>query len=408
MNDLVRGVRRVFPSVLAAMLLCSTGTWGQVRITVKNPSSSPRPNEPVVVPWTEIARAWPAVDPRALQLADENGAPLTLQVDDLDFDGTPDELTFVADFGPGQERVFTAGPGKADTGGTRALRTDAVDWKRIGGVLHSLVDDDVAGNARVRGAYRFDGVGWESDVIAYRLYLDARNAIDINGKRKPGLCWDYLGTSGADYQKDAGWGMDILQIGNALGIGGIGFWAGDSVLKPITLDRQRTRIVARGPVRAAVRVEYTGWDVGGEKENVTSLFTIYAGDRVSEQRVILEAGPSPKTLATGIVRLDSTEIAWNPGGGYLYTTGRQSRANDGLMMALNVSPGAVMKKTEDAVNHLLILKLVKGTPLKILLSAYWQGEHGTMWTGDRIREFLEATGRRLTEPLQVCVAGMGR
>ena len=33
------------------------------------------------------------------------------------------------------------------------------------------------------GLYRYEGTGWESDKIAYRLYFDERNVIDIFGKK---------------------------------------------------------------------------------------------------------------------------------------------------------------------------------------------------------------------------------
>jgi len=39
----------------------------------------------------------------------------------------------------------------------------------------------------------YEGPGWESDRVAYRLYLDGRNAIDIFGKRSPDLVLSKVG-----------------------------------------------------------------------------------------------------------------------------------------------------------------------------------------------------------------------
>jgi hypothetical protein len=321
----------------------------------------------------------------------------------MDLNGTLDELAFTADFTPRQRRSFSLTLTKAGeiAPPPSAPRTDAANWKRINQVLQAVDDDDVPGTGRIRGLYRFDGVGWESEVIAYRLYLDERNAVDIQGKRKPGLYWKFIGSSEVDYQQDADWGMDVLHVGPALGVGGIGFWLGDSVVKPVTVDRQRCRIVARGPVRAIVRVEYTGWLVGSAKADVSSVFTIYAGDRVSEHTITLQGGVESTTLATGIVKHASAEATWDDKMASLYTLGPQSRANDDLFMALSFAPNTVLKKTDGLYDHLVLLRAEEGKPLRFLISAVWRGETGSMWSEIRIQDFLRRTSSRLNAPLKI-------
>lgn len=375
----------------------------EVKIVATNPSDAVRPNEPVIVLWSQLAGRVPEPLDGPLCLTDEQGRPVNLQVDDLDLDGTPDEIAFIANFAPTQSRTFSLRVAKGEKvlNEEKPFRTDAQNWKRINGVLQAVDEDNLAGNKRDRTAYRFDGVGWESEAIAYRLYLDGRNAVDIQGKRKPGLYWKWIGESGVDYQLDADWGMDVLHVGPALGIGGIAFWAGDSVLKPLTLDQQRCRVISRGPVRAVVRVEYRGWNIGHRKVDLTSLFTISAGDRISEHRIFPGKVVSRETLATGIVKHDSTRVVWDPTGASLYTVGHQSRSNDTLLMALTVAPSSVINKTEDANNQLLLLRFEEDKPITILISSYWQGETGRMWSDQDIKEFLKATARRLKEPIAV-------
>ena len=274
-------------------------------------------------------------------------------------------------------------------------------------MLQSLDEDDVAGNARERKAYRFDGVGWESDSMAYRLYLDERNAVDLLGKRKPGLYWKYIGTSGVDYQADADWGTDILHVGDALGVGGIGFWTGDSVLKPVSIAYQRCRIVSRGPVRAVVRVGYQGWYTGDDTVDLSSTFIIYRGDRFCEHRVELTKSRISHTIATGIVKHDSTEGDCDPAFGFLYYTGRQSRTGDSLMMAVCIPLAIDMKNVEGPHDHLLLSTIGKNSPtLRIFISAYWQGESSRMWTKPEIRSHLTDIVRRARDPLSITVTQM--
>ncbi|MBI3112229.1 MAG: DUF4861 domain-containing protein [Ignavibacteriales bacterium] len=394
--------RQLFHLLLTGSVVSSILSAQELRFSVENPSSVARPHEPVVIPWEEVAKKLPGVSPATVQVWKEEGGDVPVQVDDLDLDGSPDELTFASDFSPHQRRVFTLRLHRGETkSGTGSFRTDAGNWKRSGGAFQSIDDDDGPGFKRAQSGYRFDGVGWESELVGYRIYLDERNAVDIQGKRKPGLYWNMIGSSGVDYQQDADWGMDVLHVGPALGVGGIGFWTGDSVLKPVSLDRRRCRIIARGPVRAVVRVDYSGWALGTEKVDVTSLFFIYAGDRVSEHRVILGSTSSPRTIVTGIVKHPSAKGVWKAEEAWLSTQGTQSRANDELMMALNFEKSAVVQQTEDEFSHLVLLKLGPQKPLRFLISSVWRGETGSMWAGDQIELFLRQVGRRLNEPLKV-------
>jgi hypothetical protein len=275
------------------------------------------------------------------------------------------------------------------------------DFKRINGVPTLVDDDDGPGTFRSQSQYLFDGVGWESELVGYRLYLDERNAIDIQGKRTPGLHWKFIGSSGVDYQLDAYWGMDILHVGPALGIGGIGFWTHDSVAHPYTLNRRRCRVTARGPVRAVVRVDYFGWDLGEEKVNVTSLFSIFTGDRATEHRVILQTAESPKTIATGIVKHPRGNVFWNAQGSWFSSLGSQSRVNDSLLMALNFASSNECARAEDNYNHLVLINLEPGKAFRFLLSSVWRGETGRMWSEEEINDFLMGMWRRLNEPLGI-------
>jgi hypothetical protein len=386
----------------APMSLTSVVVGQEVTVTVVNPSTIVRENEPVVIAWSELQKKLGRVQLSKLRFLNEQSRSLPFQIDDLDGDGTPDEFVFTADFAPKQERRFIL-TATADTlaSPNGPLRTDVANYKRIGGVATPVDDDDGPGLLRAQSQYVFDGVGWESEVIGYRLYLDERNAIDIQAKRLPGLHWNFIGSSGVNYQLDAYWGMDVLQVGPALGLGGWGFWVNDTIAYSYKLDRRRARVIARGPVRAVVRVDYYGWDLGKEKVDVTSQFIIYAADRLTEHRLYLNSGVSPKTIATGIVKHAPAKVFWNPTEATLYTVGVQSRANDSLFMALTFSPTSVVTKTEDKPNHLVLLKLEKDKPVKYLISAYWQGETGRMWSEAEVKKFLQTAASRLNEPVRV-------
>jgi hypothetical protein len=61
---------------------------------------------------------------------------------------------------------------------------------------------------------RYEGPGWESDKVGYRLYLDHRNGMDVFGKLVPAMVLQDVGTNEfGSYHEPAVWGMDILKVG---------------------------------------------------------------------------------------------------------------------------------------------------------------------------------------------------
>lgn len=204
-------IRRYLGGLFAGFIFFSGLSGQELRFSVENPSSVVRAKEPVVIPWKDVVEKVPGATGVHVQLLDEGGKRIPLQIDDMDFDGSPDELTFVSDFSPRQMRVFTL---RWNRRGMQTaidyFRTDAGNWKKIGDVYQAVDDDDGPGLKRGQSGYRFDGAGWESELVGYRIYLDERNAVDIQGKRKQGLYWNSIGSSGVDYQQDADWGMDVL------------------------------------------------------------------------------------------------------------------------------------------------------------------------------------------------------
>lgn len=368
-------MRRSFTHAILMTVLVAVAVEAQsVKITVTKTSKEIRLREPVAVAWADIGSILGSVKVEKLRLIDEKGRSIAFQIDDLDGDGVSDELAFQADVGRDEPAVFLL-TAQVDTlpPPIGPLRTDAQNLKKVEGVARFLDDDDGPGSLRSESRYPFDGVGWESELIGYRLYLDERNAIDIQAKRTPGLHWKFIGTSGVNYHQDAHWGMDVLHVGPSLGFGGVAFWTGDTIIKPDKLDRRRCRVLARGPVRTIVRVDYDGWNVSGSKKDITSMFIQYAGDRAFEHRLVLRS-PGTELVATGIVRHEKGEVQWDPSKMCLSSLGPQSLSGDDLLMVMTFQSQSVVKQFRGAFDDIVVLKLEAGKQVKMLLSAAWGGE----------------------------------
>src|SRR5439155_19885304 len=148
---------------------------------------------------------------------------------------------------------------------------------------------------------KFDGLGWESEATAWRIYFDKRNAIDVWGKRRPGLYLEMFGAPEYVYHWESPFGRDIYRIGDAIGIGAVVALVDGKAVRVSDVAERKWKIISAGPVRVIVELTYKGCKVAGREVNLTSRMTQWAGERGFDHHVTAE-GADGVTLVTGIVR----------------------------------------------------------------------------------------------------------
>ncbi|HXM34785.1 MAG TPA: DUF4861 family protein, partial [Pyrinomonadaceae bacterium] len=258
-----------------------------------NPTEQERAHDNIVVSVADLKRIAPDFkasdvivttsdastleeDERTVQVTE-----LPSQADDLEGDNKYDELVFQIALKPKQTRIVTIAYG--DTATMQRLRSDYP--KRTA----------------ARFTMKFDGLAWESESSAWRIYFDKRNAIDFYGKRRPGLYLEMFGSPEYVYHWESPLGRDIYRIGDAIGIGAVAALVDGKVEKVSDVADRKWRIVSAGPVRVIVELSYKGWKVGGREVNLTSRMTQWAGKHGFEHRIKAE-GADGLTLVTGVGR----------------------------------------------------------------------------------------------------------
>lgn len=295
---------------------CRPGSYGQdisldriVLIEVENPTEAPRPAANVALTVAELVRVARDFNPNCLAL-DDGKLDLPVQADDLDLDGVPDEVVFQVDLPPKGRKTL-----RLFYNPSRAAVTQYP--KR----------------ARAAVFPELEGPAWESDVIAYRLCLDGRNAIDVFGKSEPSqpggdLVRYALGKDG--YRDVHTWGVNVLRAGDTLGCGSFGFWLDNAVVKPVEAQRTKdlyalrryAQVIADGPVRAILRVTYDNWVVDEVPRTVRWTHTIWAGRRWAT--CDLDLGPRGwrPTVAVGVAAAQDAPMVRKKE--YFYTFGNQT------------------------------------------------------------------------------------
>jgi hypothetical protein len=265
-----------------------------IKIAITNPTEIQRNAEDIVLSIAALRKIAPDFTPASVIVTTSAAATLeedavTLetqelpsQVDDLDGDNKADELVFQIDLRPHQTRIVSVCYG--DQGaiwrlrGNYPQRTNAIFSKK------------------------FEGPGWESEQYAWRIYFDARNAIDLYGKRRPSMqLWIY-GTPDYGYHNESPEGRDIYDVGDALGLGSVGAWVDGKLAKVAEVKERKWRIISAGPVRSIVELEYDGWSVGGKSVMLRSRITQWAGERGFEHEILTDNSADGLNFVTGLPR----------------------------------------------------------------------------------------------------------
>lgn len=207
---------------------------------------------------------------------------------------------------------------------------------------------------------RYEGPGWESNKVAYRLYLDWRNAIDIFGKKTDTLVLPYVGQDGFDsYHEMSDWGADILKAGKGIGVGSIARYTNNETLHFNTVTAT-TVAIKNGKKESVIHIKYDGWKTANDVIDFTSTLKIKADDRITQHTI--QASKNIEGIATGIVRLKNLPLLQNESQNkkwaYIATYGAQTLVSDTDLLGMVVfyETAAVEKLVEGEHDHLVLFK----------------------------------------------------
>lgn len=386
-----------------------------IALIVANGSELNRKDESVMIDMEMLNKEAPDFNPRAfLVLHGEQELPS--HAVDSDNDGAFEQIIFVSDFAPQQERRLTIRYAKS---GERTRdypkRTQAELSHKFGGRFEDrkYIDGQFRNVEFVRVPpehtdhsffFRYEGPGWESDKVGYRFYLDWRNATDIFGKKTHDMVLQNVGQDGFDsYHEMSDWGMDILKVGESMGIGAIGMWHNGQVYRVSETDSTTCGIVANGPVYSQIHTRYFGWRVGSNAFDLTSDLSISAGSRLTRHDLTISG--NPENLCTGLVKHEAARIlkaeAANGEWSYFANYGKQSLADDNLGMAILYRKSDLIEFVEDDFSHVIVLRPGDGGKLSYYFLAAWEQEPGGIKTEAEFQTYLEETVQRLNHPVRV-------
>lgn len=299
--------------LLTATLMMGTSALAQQTVNVKvtNNASFSRQSVPVVIALDKYG-------PVASALVKGDGTEIPCQLDDLDSDGQFDELCFLTDLERKQTRDFSitlSQEGKPREYKPQVYVEMMLANKKIKETnkqdiyISSLTVDR---NVNPYNQLHHHGPAFENDMVAYRVYFDHRQTIDIYGKYRRGLEIMQTQFYPDETQKALGYGDDVLWVGETLGLGTLRGFDGSRPTMVKDVEQRGQRIVSRGPLRTIVEMVDKQWKPSADAQPVdmTTRYTLYAGRRDLQVDVKFSRPVADLRFSTGIINVkNSTEYS---------------------------------------------------------------------------------------------------
>jgi len=386
----------LLPVLVSGCTLLSGGKRDEVPkidMIVTNPLPIKRTDEFVTLKVAKLKEFAPDFSPDTfIVLESGSNAEIPHQLDDMDNDGEKDEIAMIMNMEPGEKKMIV------------------IRYSPEGRAVNLGYDK------RTRAAMHpeYGGIGWESELIAYRIYPD-RNSISIFGKQEPGLSLDKFAASVKDrgYNRLESWGISVLDANDSLGFGGFGIWHNGELVRPLNSSGMNggvtayTRVAADGPIRSAVQVIHDNWRVGGQTLRVTAMYSIFAGQQWTRNEIKIEGAYSPVKIAVGLTKSRAAELTREEKDGFLYTWGAQSHRDipDNLGMAIMYPTESFESFHENNGSgaYLTVLNPAADNEIAYWSLAAWSSGAIGIKRDRQFAELASSVARRLKHPLTVTI-----
>ena len=320
----------------ALLLLCTLSVAAEAQETkksftveVSNTWNKAKADEPVVIKLSEIN---PQFRVRSAVVMNGN-EEIPSQLDDLNGDRRPDELAFLVDLPAKGKKTLTVTLSSAKSDKTYPARVYAemlVSDKR--GKHVPVQSVTIPGTSNIYNQMHHHGPAFESELVAYRLYFDHKQTVDIYGKFNKGFEIKESQFYPTDEQLARGFGDDVLMVGVSCGVAALKGWDGKKATHITPVATLTERIIAYGPVRTISEIEVADWQYQGSELNMTNRYTLYGGHRDVFVETFFEEPLKDEVFCTGVVDIKGS-VSYSDHKGLIGCWGTDWPVNDTVKYA---------------------------------------------------------------------------
>lgn len=224
--------------------------------------------------------------------------------------------------------------------------------------INSITYPGNANNLDMYNSIYGHGAVIENPWVAYRIYMDNRQSLDLYVKQTPQIELDVTGFYTTPEQMQEGYGCDVLWAGKSVAAGSFRGWDGKN---PLTIDSvaSRTQTIPR---RGVVEVKDSKWFVNGHEIDMTQRYSVKGDSRDLDVEITLEGYNPGEVFCTGIQKLESDNQGFIDPKGFAASWGsnipdkNHPELVEGVGLGIIVDPANVVKTIEDDINYLVLVK----------------------------------------------------
>ncbi len=328
-------------------------------IEVTNTWHKAKNDEPVVIRLSELEIGFPVRS----AIVREGDREILSQLDDLNGDRRMDELVFLVDLSAETAKrlnVTLSSEKKKKEYPSRVYAQMLVSDKKGKHVpVHAVT---VPGTSNIYNQLHHHGPAFESELVAYRLYFDQKQTVDIYGKFNKGFEIKESQFYPTDEQLARGFGDDVLRVSGSCGVGTLKGWDGTKATHVEPVEARTERILAYGPVRAIAEIEVTGWQYQGAELNMTHRYILYGGHRDVCVQTFFEEPLKNEVFCTGVQKIKNS-VSYSDHQGLIGCWGTDWPVNDTVKyaketvgLAAYIPREYVVEEVKDKSNYLYTLE----------------------------------------------------
>jgi len=341
------------------------------------------------------------------------GDTISFQLDDLDGDSLWDEIFFIVSCKPNSiEKIYftyidkSAMPLFSKKSNVQFIKA-ARPYEKItsGDRLKSMYTETSS------AAFYMEGPVWENDHVAFRNYFDARNGMDIFGKKVNSIVFGDTSLVHQDYHQMQDWGMDILKVANSLGAGAIAMGIKDSIYRIDSAGRATYRLISDGPLRAVIQFDFKGWKVENRSYDIMHKISIWGGTSYYQSDVTVTGLQGDEMLATGIVNLHSDTLMVeeiNESVVIAATHDKQGFLGEYLGMGILVNAADFIDtltapEEGKGINqtYLMKLNLKENIPVKFRFYSGWEHQDAAYADREKFMDRLRSDAEKMASPMGI-------
>lgn len=243
-----------------------------------------------------------------------------------------------------------------------AAQTDAYLKLRDEKKTHPrIVSISFPGDANTRQMYDAiygHGAVIENPWVAYRVYMDNRQSLDLYVKQTPQIELDVTGFYTTPKQIEEGYGCDVLWAGKSIAAGSFRGWQNE---EPVTIDTVSVR-TQKVIDDHTIQVVDEDWIYNGHPIQMTQTYSVLPNSRDLFVEVKLEGYNPDELFCTGIQKLETDNE------GFLMSEGRAASWGSNIPdkghpefvekvgLGIIVEPDNVVSTLESDLNYLVLVK----------------------------------------------------